>query len=74
MKSYPEVNRVEVIDSSGRVYMEYNANTVQVSIQDDGKTLKVFLQNLNNSKRPPGAANYEEDKRNINWGNYKNER
>ena len=36
--------RVEVVDDDGRSYMEYNAEAVQVSIQDDGKTLKVFLK------------------------------
>ena len=39
------VTRVEVIDKSGRSYMEYNATDVKLSIQDDGKTLKVFLEN-----------------------------
>ena len=47
MNNYPKVTRVEVIDNTGRAYMEYNAADVQVSFQDDGKTLKVFLKNLN---------------------------
>ena len=38
------VTRVEVIDDDGRSYMEYNAEAVQISIQDDGRTLKVFLK------------------------------
>ena len=38
------VTRVEVIDDDGRSYTEYNAEAVQISIQDDGRTLKVFLK------------------------------
>jgi len=26
------------------------------------------------SERPQGAANYEEDKRNINWGSYEEDK
>ena len=51
MNNYPKVTRVEVIDNTGRAYMEYNAADVQVSFQDDGKTLKVFLKNLNKDKQ-----------------------
>ena len=53
MNSYPKVTRVEVIDSRGRAYMEYNAADVQVSFQDDEKTLKVFLKNLNKGEEGP---------------------
>ena len=74
MNNYPKVTRVEVIDNCGRAYMEYNAADVQVSFQDDGKTLKVFLKNLNKDERPQGAADYEADKRNMNWGSYKEDK
>lgn len=37
------VNRVEVIDSNGRVYVNRNAKNVVVKRQDDFRTLKVFL-------------------------------
>lgn len=74
MNSYPKVTRVEVIDNSGRAYTEYNAADVQISFQDDGKTLKVFLKNLNKGERPQGAADYEADKHNINWGNYEEDK
>lgn len=43
LKNYPDVTRVEVIDQISRVYINYECSNVQVSIQDDGKTLKVFL-------------------------------
>ena len=41
LKNYPEVTRVEVIGKN-REYIRYGCSNVQVSLQDDGKTLKVF--------------------------------
>lgn len=45
-----DVTRFEVIDHSkkmrGRYVVEYGVK-VEVSIQDDGKTMKVFLTNQN---------------------------
>lgn len=39
-----KVNRVEVIDQSGRAYVNWNAkNKVQTVMQDDNKTLKIFI-------------------------------
>jgi len=43
IKSYPDVTRVEVIGSDGREYVRYECSNVQVSLQDDGQTIKVFL-------------------------------
>lgn len=38
------VTRVEVIDHTGRSYVNWNIlNKVTVSLQDDGRTLKVFV-------------------------------
>jgi len=40
----PLVNRVEVIDANGRCYINKTPNCkVQLSFQDDGRTLKVFI-------------------------------
>lgn len=36
------VTRVEVIDENGRSYSNHNAKEVYVSLQDDGRTLKIF--------------------------------
>jgi len=38
-----EITRVEVIDETGRQYVRHNVH-VQFSVQDDGKTLKIFVQ------------------------------
>ena len=44
MKTLSKVNRVEVIDQSGRSYVNWNdKNIVQIDFQDDGKTMKVFI-------------------------------
>ena len=43
LKGYPDVTRVEVIDQIGRVYTNCGCSKVQVSLQDNGQTLKVFL-------------------------------
>jgi len=42
----PKVNRVEVIDENGRSYVNWKpTNKTSISMQDDGKTLKVFIGN-----------------------------
>ena len=41
-----KVNRVEVIDQKGRSYVNCKpTNKTELSLQDDGKTLKVFISN-----------------------------
>ena len=38
------VVRVEVIDENGRSYVNWNKNNiVNISIQDEGRTMKVFI-------------------------------
>jgi len=42
--SLATVNRVEVIDSNGRSYVNrYPSNKVELSFQDDNRTLKIFI-------------------------------
>ena len=48
VEDVPLVNRVEVIDETGRAYVNMNACDVQYSIQDSGRTLKIFLQSKKN--------------------------
>ena len=47
-QSFANVNRVEVIQHSepynGRAYTNYNAKDVEIQLQDDNKTLKIFLK------------------------------
>lgn len=41
-----KVNRVEVIDQNGRSYVNWKpTNKTEISLQDGGKTLKVFISN-----------------------------
>lgn len=42
MTNTSKVTRFEVITEEGRVYVRYGVN-VDLSLQDDGRTLKVFL-------------------------------
>ena len=43
-----QVTRVEVIDQNGRQYTNYNCFTVNPCLQDNRKTLKIFLSNKTN--------------------------
>ena len=46
MADISKVTRFEVIDENGRVCTRHNCN-VELSYQDDGRTLKVFINSLN---------------------------
>jgi hypothetical protein len=46
LKNYPDVTRVEVITNDGREFVRYGCSNVQVSLQDDGRTLKVSLYSM----------------------------
>lgn len=44
MKYLRNCTRVEVIDEKGRSYINWDyKNKVQISMQDDDKTLKIFI-------------------------------
>jgi len=44
LKSQPKVTRVEVIDHEGRSYINWDErNKVELSYQDDGRTIKIFI-------------------------------
>ena len=45
MQEFPLCTRVEVIDQDGRLLVLMNADNVMLSIQDDGRTVKIFLVN-----------------------------
>jgi len=45
--SLPDVTRVEVIDDQGRSYSQWDVKDVQLSFQDDNRTLKIFLKGNN---------------------------
>ena len=46
-----KVTRVEVIDDTGRAYVNRNQdNAVEVQLQDNGRTLKVFIYKKNQKK------------------------
>lgn len=42
-----KVNRIEVIDENGRAYVKWEDGLkVRMSLQDDDRTLKIFVDNL----------------------------
>jgi hypothetical protein len=45
-----KVTRLEVIDEDGRSYVKYGITDVQFSLQDDGRTLKLFVKVKKNEK------------------------
>lgn len=42
------VNRVEVIDNTGRAYVKYldDKENARISIQDNGRTIKLFIDSF----------------------------
>ena len=46
-----QVTRVEVIDQDGRQYTNYNCFSVNPCLQDNRKTLKIFLSNKTNDNQ-----------------------
>jgi hypothetical protein len=39
-----KVTRLEVIDENGRSYTKYRISDIKFSLQDDDRTLKIFLE------------------------------
>lgn len=44
----PEVTRVELIDDTGRAYSQWNVKDVELHLQDNERTLKIFLKGDSN--------------------------
>jgi hypothetical protein len=43
-QDFSSVSRVEVIDSTGRAYVNIQVSSVELSLQDDSTTLKIFIK------------------------------
>jgi hypothetical protein len=43
-KDLSKVTRVEVIDNNGRAYTKWDVSKVELHLQDDDRTLKLFVQ------------------------------
>ena len=39
------VTRVEIIDDTGRKYVNWEVDNVIISLQDAGRTMKIFIDN-----------------------------
>lgn len=44
MLAHEQVTRVELIENSGRAYVKYGVGDVITALQDNGRTLKLFLR------------------------------
>lgn len=45
IKNYNDVNRLEIIDDKGRSYVKLGITGMTFDLQDQGKTLKIFVSN-----------------------------
>ncbi len=43
IEAFPHVTRVEVIGKNGREFVQWDCSNVKISLQDDERTMKVFL-------------------------------
>ena len=43
IEAFPHVTRVEVIGKDGREFVQWDCSNVKISLQDDERTMKVFL-------------------------------
>ena len=62
----PDVTRVEVIGSTGRGYVNIGVKDVEVHVQGGGRTLKVFLTDMD------AEGKGEIRKEMSNWGGLPN--
>lgn len=53
MTSFDTVTRVELIDGSGRVYVNMNVVELLLSLQDDERTLKIFVEDSKDENKTP---------------------
>ena len=47
------VTRVEVIDDTGRKYVNWEVDNVIISLQDAGRTMKIFIDNSDSKPKQP---------------------
>lgn len=45
------VTRLEIIDESGRVFVKRDLVSFEMQTQDDGRTVKIFIQNKDNNMK-----------------------
>jgi len=57
MGNFSKINRVEVIDNTGRAYVNMNVTKLDVSVQDGFRTLKLFIDSPTS---PEPAKSYED--------------
>jgi len=66
LKSYPKVTRVELITSWGREVVKIGCSSVKVSLQDDGRTIKVFMNEQDQISEEENERRFRETMKFIN--------
>ena len=69
-KQLRKVTRVEVIDKNGRSYVNWdNCNEVTASFQDDGKTMKIFINKDKTKEKEPKPPLFDNPSKspNLRW-------
>ena len=51
-----QVTRLEIIDADGRSYVNWAARDVSLSLQDSGRTLKIFCRGRKEAEAAPPAV------------------
>lgn len=60
MFEHEKVTRLEVIDHTGRAYVAYGIKKLELQYQDNGRTLKVFLNQEWDAPKAPNSPKIEE--------------
>lgn len=66
LKSYPKVTRVELITNWGREITKLGCSNVKVSLQDDGRTIKVFMMEEDQISEEENERRFKECMKLIN--------
>ena len=45
-EEWKDVSRLEIIDADGRSYTNWKVQSIEESIQDEGRTLKLFVKEI----------------------------
>jgi len=66
LRSYPGVTRVELITNWGREIVKLGCSNVKVSLQDDGRTIKVFMNEQDQISEEENERRFRECMKFIN--------
>ena len=50
-EEWKDITRLEIIDADGRSYTNWKVQSIEQSIQDEGRTLKLFVKEFENVRQ-----------------------